>query len=138
MNKNDWYMRLLKRCVFVFSLLCFQDSYATNWYLDEYNILKNDDIPELTIANKEGVLLFYINHQKVKVTSKGKLAKIPISAALIDSVSNEDKICIEAVAGSNHKQQDIKNIYIIHHDKIKAFQTQKTDMTCASELNITQ
>lgn len=127
-------MKSINLLLLLISLSLFNKAYADTWYLDDNNVLKNDDMPELSIHNKKGVLLFYISNKKLPVFHAGKLVKITSSAALIDSIHNKDKTCIQVVAGANSKQQDSKNIYIIQHNKIKAFQTNKSDINCETEL----
>lgn len=129
-------MKFLRILIFIGSLVFINNIYATTWYLDKDDILRNDDVPELSIHNKKGVLFFYINNKRLPVFNINKLVKISSSAALIDSLSYEGQICIEIFKDSNGSAQKIRNMYIIDDNKVRAFQTNNLNITCESELKI--
>lgn len=130
-------MKFSRILIFISSLVFINNIYATTWYLDKDDILRNDDIPELTIHNKNGVLLFYKNNNKLPVFKINKLVKISSSAALVDSLSYDGQICVEVFKDSNGSAQKIRNMYIIADNKVRAFQTNNLNITCESELKIT-
>lgn len=130
-------MKFSRVLIFIGSLVFINNIYATTWYLDKDDILRNDDIPELTIHNKNGVLLFYKNNNKLPVFKINKLVKISSSAALVDSLSYDGQICVEVFKDSNGSAQKIRNMYIIADNKVRAFRTNNSNITCESELKIT-
>ena len=75
-----------------------------------------------------------MNHKELPLSKKGNLAPTTASAPLIDSVVSKNKICIEATEGANGPAQNIRNIYIIHKNKVTAFRTLNPKVTCESVL----
>lgn len=126
------FRKIFTSIIFIVGL---QHTYASTWYLEKDDTLTNEDIPELSIHTVNGIFVFYINGKKLPLAQKGILAPATASAALIDSTVRNDTICIEAVMGANGKEQDIRNIYIIHKKaKVTAFRTKRSHVTCESEL----
>ena len=73
-------MKFSKVLLLIFSLFYIQYSFAATWYLESDDSLKNDDIPELTIRNKDNKFIFYMNHKKLPLSKQGNLAPTTASA----------------------------------------------------------